>query len=337
MKNSKPLIRLGILAIVLTIGLFLAWILMIWMPGPSFTGTLPPLTPTQIAQRPLLQQDITMLASTIGPRNADYYDNLTKTTQFLTQSLQTLGYTVTPQNYQAQNKTYTNLIVEIPGTTRPQDIIVVGAHYDSAFDSPAANDNGSGVAALLQLARNYHTTRKPARTLRLVFFANEEPPFNWTAGMGSLVYAKQCKANQDNIVAMFSLETIGYYSDAPKSQKYPTPLDRLYPNTGNFLAFIGNLNSRELVRSAIVTFRRQTQFPSQGASLPNAIPGVGWSDHWSFWQVGYRAIMLTDTATFRYPHYHTTQDTPDKIDYDRLTRVVDGIDRLIAEFTGTPS
>jgi hypothetical protein len=148
--------------------------------------------------------------------------------------------------------------------------------------------------------------------------------------MGSYVYASRCKSNGDRITAMLSLETIGYYSNARYSQTYPFPgLKLLYPTTGNFIGFVGNVPSRALVREAIGQFRRHAQVPSQGAALPSGIPGIGWSDQWAFWQHGYPGIMITDTAPFRYPHYHAASDTPDKLDYDTMARVVQGLEKVI--------
>jgi hypothetical protein len=333
--ESASIFRLFILALVLATCGFVAWVLMIWMPGNSYVGALPSLNPLQAELRSSLRRDVEMLATTIGPRNLQYPENLKKASKFLLKELSDMGYVVERQTYRALDQDFDNLIVEIPGNSRPKEIVVVGAHYDSAFNSPAANDNGSGVAATLELARSY-MSRKPSRTLRFVFFANEEPPFNWTTDMGSLVYAKSCKARAENIVGMFSLETIGYYTDEPHTQRYPQPIDKLYPSTGNFIGFVSNLGSRELLRTAIRSFRHHTKFPSEGAALPNQLPGVGWSDHWSFWQVGYPGVMITDTATFRYPYYHTEQDTPEKIDYDRLTIVVAGVEQMIGDLTGAP-
>ena len=152
--------------------------------------------------------------------------------------------------------------------------------------------------------------------------------------MGSLVHAKASKARGDDIQAMLSLETIGYYSDEPGSQQYPFPLRWFYPDTANFIGFVGNLGSRKLVRSALGAFRRHASFPAEGAAVPERVPGVGWSDHWSFWQAGYRAIMVTDTAFYRYAHYHTEEDTPDKVDYERTARVVTGLTSVIAYLAG---
>ena len=306
---------------------------MIRMPGESYHGELPPLTQKEITLQNALQQDVEKLAGEIGRRNYLYYDGLIAATDFLERKISQVGYKVKRQEYEIDNQTYYNLEVEIIGTEKPQEIVVVGGHYDSVYTSPAANDNGTGAAATLELARLF-AGKKPARTLRFVEFVNEEPPFFQTDQMGSLVYAKQCRDRKDNIVAMLSLETMGYYSDEIGSQQYPFPLDRIYPLQGNFIGFVGNLESRKLVHNVVESFRRHAKFPSEGATLPRLIPGVGWSDQWAFWQQGYPGVMVTDTAPFRYPYYHTDEDTPDKIDYERLARVVAGLEQVIAELAG---
>lgn len=228
-----------------------------------------------------------------------------------------------------------NLIVEVPGARRPAEILVVGAHYDSVAGAPGANDNGSGVAAVLELARAAREWR-PERTWRFALFVNEEPPFFQTGEMGSSVHARAAKARGEQIVAMYSLETIGFYSDAPGSQHYPFPFSWFYPDRGDFLAFVANLASRALLHQTIAAFRAAAQFPSEGVAAPAWIPGVDWSDQWSFWREGYPALMITDTAPFRYPHYHTPQDTPDKVDYDRLARVVRGLGRTFRALDAAP-
>jgi Zn-dependent M28 family amino/carboxypeptidase len=161
---------------------------------------------------------------------------------------------------------------------------------------------------------------------------NEEPPYFLSGEMGSQVYARRCKERGDKISAMISLETIGYFSDAPHSQTYPSPgLGLFYPNVGNFIGFVSNVHSRALLRRVIALFREHAKIPSEAASLPAFIPGVSWSDQWSFWQQGYPAIMVTDTAPFRYPYYHSSNDTPDKLDYDRFTLVVSGMEKVTQE------
>jgi len=228
-----------------------------------------------------------------------------------------------------------NIEVEVPGGAGADEVIIVGAHYDSVLGAVGANDNGSGVAAVLELARLFRDAR-PARTVRFVAFVNEEPPFYRSEQMGSRVYARRSRERRDHIVAMLSLETIGYYSDEPGSQLYPFPLRFFYPSTGNFLALVANLGSRGLLHEALASFRRNAQFPSEGVAAPAFIPGVDWSDHWSFWQESYPALMVTDTALYRYPHYHTLQDTPDKLDYERLARVVMGLHGTLRDLARAP-
>jgi Zn-dependent M28 family amino/carboxypeptidase len=205
---------------------------------------------------------------------------------------------------------------------------VLGAHYDTVGGSPGANDNGTGVAALLELARRF-AGRPQARTIRFVAFVNEEPPFFQTPQMGSLVYADAARARGDRIVGMLSLETMGYYSDEPGSQQYPVPeMAGMYPDVGNFIGFVSNLESSTLLSAARRAFAERTSFPLQTAAMPGELPGAGWSDHWSFWHAGYPALMVTDTAPWRYPWYHSAGDTPDKIDFEKLADVVNGLEQV---------
>src|SRR5947199_221677 len=185
------------------------------------------------------------------------------------------------------------------------------------------------IAGVLALARRF--TRRPVQhTLRFVAFVNEEPPYFLTEQMGSFVYAGRCKARGDQISAMISLETIGYFSNQPHSQTYPSPgLGFFYPKVGNFIGFVANVHSRALLRRVIALFREHATYPSEGVALPSFVPGVSWSDQWSFWRNGYPGIMVTDTAPFRYPDYHSANDTPDKLDYDRFALVVSGMEKVI--------
>ena len=172
--------------------------------------------------------------------------------------------------------------------------------------------------------------------VRFVMFVNEEPPFFFTEDMGSHVYASACRARHENIVAMLTPETIGYYSDAEDSQHYPIPVGGLYPTKGDFIAFVGMHESAPLIRRVVGTFREQCEFPSIGAGLPSIVPMVGASDHWSFWCHGYPSLMITDTAPFRYPYYHTNQDTPDKIDFLKMARVTEGLQKVTADLIDGP-
>jgi Zn-dependent M28 family amino/carboxypeptidase len=298
------------------------------MPGKSYEGPLPELTKDQRTLAKELESHVDMLAGNIGERNVYKYLNLKKAENFIQTHLTEVGYKVERQVYKVRGRECANLIVEIAGTKSPKEIVIVGGHYDSVSGCPGANDNGSGAAATLALARLFAKS-KPDRTLRFVLFTNEEPPWFQTNSMGSVVYAKRCRDRKENVVAMLSLETIGFYSDKPMSQKYPLPLSLFYPSTGNFVAFVGDQKSSELVARSIETFREKAKFPSEGAALPAQITGVGWSDHWSFWQSGYRGIMITDTAPFRYPHYHKKTDTTKQLDFERTARVVDGLKIVI--------
>jgi Zn-dependent M28 family amino/carboxypeptidase len=201
---------------------------------------------------------------------------------------------------------------------------------------PASPRRPTGVAATLALARRF-AAAKPARTLRFVAFVNEEPPCFQTDTMGSAVYAKACREAGDDVRAMVSLETLGCYFDAPGWQQYPAPgLSLAYPSRGNYVAFVGNSASKALVREAVGTFRAHCAFPSEGTALPEWVPGVGWSDHWAFWREGFPALMVTDTAPFRYAEYHTARDTPDRIDYERLARVVSGLVHVVGRLAAPP-
>lgn len=282
-----------------------------------------------------LKQHVEELAGTIGEHNLFHEPGLRAAQRYLETIWQGYGYVVQKQEYKIGELPVANLEVELPGKGRPDEIIVVGAHYDSVLGSPGANDNGTGIATILEMARLLKDQPRE-RTLRLVAFVNEEPPYFQTPRMGSLVYAQRSRQRREKIVGMISVETIGFYSDAPHSQHYPFPFSLFYPNTGNFIGFVANTASRDLVRRSIGSFRQHTQFPSEGAAVPGWIQGIGWSDHWSFWQQGYPAIMITDTAPFRYPYYHTPQDTPDKVDFDRTARVVAGLARVVTDLAGAP-
>jgi hypothetical protein len=306
--------------------LALLWWFGMRMPGKN-TSKAAPLSPDEIALREELHADVQKLAGEIGERNMWHYPQLNAAADFIENSFSRAGLHPRRDSYELRGQACHNIEAEISGTRR--EIVLIGAHYDSVFSSPGANDNGSGVAAMLALARRF-AGRKTERTLRFVAFVNEEPPYFLSGEMGSLVYARRCKERGDKISAMISLETIGYFSDAPNSQVYPSrALGAFYPKVGNFIGFVSNVHSRTLLRRVIALFREHAKIPSEGAALPWFIPGVSWSDQWSFWRNGYLGIMVTDTAPFRYPYYHSANDTPDKLDYDRFTLVVSGMQKVI--------
>lgn len=304
---------------------------MIGMPGRSWTGPLDPLDAQGRLLTGRLKTHVTTIASTEHNMPAD--EAYEAAARYLEEQLAQAGHLVRRQEFSVGGGRVRNLDVEIRGSDPRSGVIVVGAHYDSVHGAPGANDNGSGTAAVVELARLL-AGWKPIRTWRLALFANEEPPYFKTESMGSAVYARAAKSRGEQVAAMFSLETMGYYSDAPGSQHYPVPFNLAYPDRGDFIAFVGNVGSRNLVREAVGLFRQKARFPSEGIAAPQSIPGVDWSDHWAFWREGWPALMVTDTAPFRYPHYHTAADTPDKVDYERLARVVLGLEATFRALDG---
>ena len=304
----------------------LAWY-MTAMPGISSMQTVPSLSPEDSAMRDRLRHHVDVIAQ--QEHNVMTMPALEAVALYLETSLKESGFEVATQTYPVSLGTVRNIEVEIRGRSRADEIILIGAHYDSVYGSPGANDNGSGVAAVLELAR-WAKSRQPEHTWRFVLFVNEEPPYFKTELMGSRVYAKRAKQKNEKIVAMYSLETIGYFSDQADSQHYPFPLNWFYPDRGNFIALVSNFASRKLLRQSLAAFRENAALPSEGIAAPGFITGIDWSDHWSFWEENYPALMVTDTAPFRYPFYHTPQDTPDKLDYTRLTLVVSGFGMMLA-------
>lgn len=306
----------------------LAWLLwyMIRVPGESHRGPLAALTVEESRLAASLRRHVEAVAS--REHNLFQPAALEAAARYLETTLVEMGYAPEAQRFQTGRSEVRNVAVEVRGSG--EGVVLLGAHYDSVAGAPGANDNGSGVAATLELARRLRMSA-PARTLRFVFFVNEEPPFFQGMDMGSRRYAMRARQRNERIVAMFSLETIGWYSEQPGSQRYPFPLGFFYPSTGNYLAFVSNLGSRALLHEAIASFRRQAKFPSEGVAAPALIAGVDWSDHASFWEQGYPALMVTDTAPYRYPHYHAAADTPDKVDYERLARVVTGLEQMLRE------
>jgi hypothetical protein len=295
----------------------------VWMPGRSFEGPPPPLSPAQTATAERLRTHVRTLATDIGERNRAHADSLQRARAYIAAELTAAGYRVQEQPYEFDGETFHN--VEARRAEDTGAFIVIGAHYDSVGGSPGANDNASGVAVLIELARQLRTQSLPM-PVRFVAFANEEPPyFNGGDGMGSVAYVAQLADPATQIAWMLSLETVGLYSDAPGSQRYPTGVGWLFPDRGNFIAFVANPASRSLLHRVIGAFRQVATLPSEGAALPASIPGIAWSDQRSFWNAGIPAVMVTDTAPFRDAAYHHDFDTPERLDYANMARLVDGL------------
>jgi Zn-dependent M28 family amino/carboxypeptidase len=282
-----------------------------------------------------LMEHVRALGGTIGERNLYRPEGLRAAANYIRRAWTDQGFVVTEESYEVGGQSSANLVVEQKGSGRPGGIVLVGAHYDSVIGTPGANDNATGVALLLEMSRAFKQ-EPPARTVRFVAFVNEEPPYFLTGQMGSRVHARQARRRGENILAMLSLETIGYYSNARGSQRYPFPFGLAYPSTGNFLAVVGNLPSRRLVVEFLHHFMSASDFPVEGVATFEWIPGINWSDHWSFWKEGYPALMLTDTAPFRYPQYHSRLDLPDKIIPREFARAAYGVIHAVRRLAATP-
>lgn len=301
---------------------------LLWMtsvPGQSYDGPPPRLSVVGRAMASRLRMHVVAVASV--PHNIDHPVAYAGVQRYIVSQMTGIGYRV---DRQAVVKGADNLSVNIGSADPKAGLLIVGAHYDSAGAAPGANDNGSGVAALIELARALKPfDGKLSSRVRLIWFANEEPPYFQREAMGSLVAARSIAASHEHVIGMIALETIGYFSDRPNSQHYPFPLSLRYPDRGNFIAFVGMTSSRGFVRRSIRAFRLSARIPSVGGVAPSFVQGMDWSDHWSFEQQDIPAFMITDTAPFRYPYYHEATDTPDKVDYDRLALVVEGLDRMV--------
>ena len=322
--------RFRLLAAILLVFIGLPLGLFLWMtsvPGQSFEGTAPPPTADRTAVAARLRADVTAIAS--EPHNLGHQSALLRSEAYIAGELRRAGYEARVRDVLLPAR---NLEIEVRPSAANAPTLVVGAHYDSFMDAPGANDNGSGTAALLELARllKRHDGRL-AKRLRLIFFVNEEPPYFKSNAMGSKVAADLLEGAAERVEGMISLETMGYFDDRPGSQRYPFPLSARYSDTGNFIAFVGDLSSRSFLRRSIGRFRHHAKIPSVGGTAPSFVQGIDWSDHWAFSQKGIPAFMVTDTAPFRYPHYHKGADRPDKLDYDRLALVVEGLHAMILD------
>lgn len=282
-----------------------------------------------------LEADVRRLADDIGERNFLRPGSLEKACAYLAGELSRAGWEPRSEEYDAGGgERGRNVSVVLPKKHAP--VLVVGAHYDSAYATPGADDNASGCSALLELARRFEGKDLPLE-LRLVFFGTEEPPRFGTAHMGSAVYAAALKHEGRAVAGMISLEMLGYFRDAAGTQEYPDPLmTQLYGDRGDFVAAVANPASRAFGESVAAAYGRSgTRLVS--AALPEDMTGVSLSDQWSFWREGYPGIMLTDTAFLRNPHYHARTDMPETLDYRRLAGVVDGLERAIHRLGLSPT
>lgn len=284
----------------------------------------------QIVMMDHLKAHVRMLAGDIGERNVFRPAALNDAALYIESEWRRQGYAVRQQAYEASGVECANLEVTRNGNVRRREILLIGAHYDSVIGSPGANDNASGVAALLEISGEFAAI-EPAMTVRFAAFVNEEPPFFMSSQQGSMVYAKAARDRGDDIRLMASLETIGWYSNRPGSQRYPPLFNLFYPNCANFIGMVSDFRSRAAMRRLARAFRAGSNFPLQTAATFQFVPGVSWSDQRSFWRHGYHAMMITDTAFYRYGHYHTADDTPDKLAYPEFSQVTLGLCAAFAD------
>ena len=270
-----------------------------------------------------LKKHVYKLSHEIGERNIYKYDKLNEAAKYIMEELKFFDYTIDLQAYSTRGKIFKNIIATKYGSKKADEIIILGAHYDTK-KTPGADDNASAIAGLLEIAKTF-SDKAPARTIRFIAFVNEEPPFFKKKTMGSRVYARSAREKKDNIIGAIILEMIGYYSNEPKSQHAPPGFSFFYPNTGNFIGVAGNFKSKQLVRETTAYFRRGTSFPVEWVVAPNILFGIDFSDNWSFWKEKYPAVMITDTAFYRNPNYHKASDTYDTLDYESMSEVVKGI------------
>lgn len=279
-----------------------------------------------------LRLAVTKLSREIGVRTYRDLDRLDKTVQYISGEFTAFGYQVGHQSFKFAGNTYQNVIAELKGRTFPEKVLVVGAHYDTVRTTPGADDNASGVAGVLGLAKLL-AGRPQDRTVRFVAFALEEPPAYRTKNMGSYHFAASLKKDREQVEGMVCLEMIGFFSDRPGSQHYPIPFMKLrFPKTGNYIAMVGNRKSKAFTMKIAGSFRKATDLPLVTLNAPAFVVGIDFSDHWSFGKFGYPAFMVTDTAFYRNPNYHSPADLPDTLDYNRMAKVVEGLIAAVEEW-----
>ncbi len=274
----------------------------------------------------ILQRHVKTLCEDFFPRSTFRREVLGRAGDFINMTLKNLDYAVERQNFpeaQPPPKQFANYWIEIPG--KNSETLVIGAHYDAVDSTPGADDNASAVAGLLEIARLLQE-KAPAITLQLAFFANEEAPSFGTEHMGSFAFAQMLRNQKKVLLGMISLEMIGYFTEAPNSQRLPLSLLKLfYPDRGNFICFASTFENFSLVNCVRRKFKKMSSFPSETFLGPKLVKGLLNSDHSAFIANGYKAMMITDTAYYRNLNYHTPADRPETLDYKKMATVVDGI------------
>ena len=328
-ERRRRLARI-MLTLCLAIAIFgiVAWF---WITQPMFSRPEPR---QSVAVDPArLEKDVRALSEQLLPRDQTHPQNLDRAAAYIHDRLAESGGRISDQPFTVAGNTYRNVICSLGPASNER--IVIGAHYDSYHEYPAADDNASGVAGLIELARVLARANL-AQQVDLVAYTLEEPPYFGTPHMGSVVHAQSLRDNGVSVKAMLSLEMIGYFSDAPDSQSFPISLLRaFYPSQGNFIAIVGGLGEGGLVRRVKRAMLKSSQLPVYSINAPRFVPGVDFSDHLSYWKAGYEALMITDTAFYRNHNYHSANDTAEKLDYRRMAMVVAGVYGVVIDLSNS--
>lgn len=278
-----------------------------------------------------LLETVNFLSHDIGSRSYGETANLDRSADYIQRRFSQLGFPAKRQSFRVDGTAYHNIHAEISGIRYPDEILVIGAHYDTVPGTPGADDNASGIAGLLAIAK-IMSEHPPCRTVMLAAFTLEEPPFFRTRQMGSYIFAESLYQKKIRVRGMISLEMIGYFTEKKGGQHYPLPLFRwFYPETGDYIAFVGNVQSKAFTEKFKKSFKKYSSLPCESLNTVSVVPGVDFSDHRSFWKFNYPAFMITDTAFYRNPHYHGPGDTAETLDYDRMALLVIGISKSFEE------
>jgi Zn-dependent M28 family amino/carboxypeptidase len=293
-----------------------------------------------------LKQHVSHLTQTIGERNFARPGALDRAAEYIENEWQNAQYDPLFQKFGLEPSLlsrwrarphlgknrlfFKNVIAQLPGQSN--ETIVIGAHYDTAFGTPGADDNASGIAVLLEVSRLLKMIETPLhKKITFAAFTNEEPPFSRTSAMGSAHFVKSAITKGEKISFMLCLEMLGFYTDQPRSQSYPLFLKYFYPDRGDFIAIVGNLRSHGYVKRIKQFFEKETKIAVESLSAPRFVRGVDFSDHMNFWTAGIPAVMLTDTAFFRNPHYHQPTDKIETLDFQKMAEVAKGAASFILE------
>lgn len=295
-------------------------------PGISFKGAAGALTEEEGPLSRDLKSSVQHLAADIGARGGQKTGALQEAREYIERELSVAGLAPVETSFDGAGSKLYNVQADLAGK-RASEVVILGAHYDTMPYSPGADDNASGCAALIAIARSLRR-ESFERTVRFVFFGGSEGPIAGTENMGSRAAARAAKAMNENVVVMLSLDNLGFYSDADGSQTRPLPLTPCYPSHGDFVAFVGDFASRGILHKCVSDFRRFAQIPSACACLPGWIPGLSNGDQASFWREGFPAVLVTDTGALRNVNYQLQTDTADRLDYTRLTRAVEALTHL---------